>query len=84
MDEFGLGAIHQKLEAAKRERLLDILRRVIANPTNATRVAAEIAAEWDPTFRVRSDGSVEIMRKTEEFFECPNSPFPNASPSPAA
>ena len=49
------------LYAAKRDKLLDILRRLLANPGNAREVADEIALDWFPLVRVNADGSSEFV-----------------------
>ena len=45
----------------KRNKLLDILRRVIANPENLKEVADEIALDWFPMAQVAKDGSVSFV-----------------------
>lgn len=45
----------------KRAKLLDILRRVIANPGNAEEVAREIALDWSPMIRIDSRGRMEVV-----------------------
>lgn len=46
----------------KEDRLLDIIRRVIANSENAKEVAHEIAKDWFPVWRVDPDGKFNIAR----------------------
>ena len=45
----------------KRNKLLDILRRVVANPENLKEVADEIALDWFPMAQVAKDGSVSFV-----------------------
>lgn len=45
----------------KQRKLLDLMRRVIANPENAKEVANEIAIDWTPMIQVNSNGSMEII-----------------------
>lgn len=49
------------IEEQKRAKLLDMIRRVIANPQNAKRVADAIALDWHPTICVGSDGNFTIL-----------------------
>jgi hypothetical protein len=44
----------------KREFVLDMIRRVVANPGNARKVADAIASDWNPTIVVRADGSCDF------------------------
>lgn len=50
-----------KIEELKRAKLLDILRRVIANPQNAETVADEIVQDWFPMIEVAGDGSFKLI-----------------------
>jgi hypothetical protein len=43
---------------AKEKALLDVIRRVVANPQNAVRVAIAIAADWSPMAKVDQHGKV--------------------------
>lgn len=45
----------------KREKLRDILRRVVANPDNLAEAAREIAEDWSPKFHVNPKGKWEII-----------------------
>ena len=45
----------------KRDKLRDIIRRVIANPTNVDEVADEIARDWFPLINVTPQGVMEII-----------------------
>lgn len=49
------------IDQMKREKLLDILRRVIANPGNVNEVVTEIALDWFPRAQIATDGSVSIV-----------------------
>jgi hypothetical protein len=40
----------------KKAAILDAIRRVIANPNNADRVAAAIAKDWQPLIKIDSQG----------------------------
>ncbi len=48
------------LEEIKVQRLLDLIRRVVANPQNAEEVARAIAADWTPLWEVSAAGCVSI------------------------
>jgi hypothetical protein len=48
----------------KREKLLDILRRVIANPGNAAEVADEISRDWFPTWECDPKGNWSVRLGT--------------------
>ena len=50
-------------EAVKAKRLLDIIRRTIANPENAERVAMELAKDWNPTILVSPKGEILVADK---------------------
>jgi hypothetical protein len=54
-------AFLNRVETIKQERLLDILRRLIANPENAPQVAAALAVDWCPVVRVDSQGDIEVI-----------------------
>lgn len=56
-----------RIEKLKRDKLLDILRRCIANPGNVTEVSNEIAKDWFPLMRVSADGSCEIVVGSGKF-----------------
>jgi hypothetical protein len=49
-----------KLDRAKRDKLLDIIRRVIANPENAKEAADEIAQDWFPMIKVDARGAIHF------------------------
>jgi len=49
------------IDQLKRDRLLDILRRVIANPGNVPQVAETIARDWFPMLRVGPNGKFEFV-----------------------
>jgi hypothetical protein len=49
------------VDLMKRRKLLDIIRRVIANPHNAAEAADEIAKDWFPMIHVQRDGAIEIV-----------------------
>ena len=48
-------------EKLKREKLLDIIRRVVANPGNAKEVADEIALDWFPKIQVDPKGVIRVV-----------------------
>jgi hypothetical protein len=48
-------------EQMKRDKLADILRRVVANPGNVPEVAEQIAQDWFPKFKIDKDGRAEIV-----------------------
>lgn len=45
----------------KRDKLRDLIRRVIANPQHINEVTNEIALDWFPTIRVSPKGHLEII-----------------------
>jgi hypothetical protein len=47
-----------RIEQAKRDKLLDILRRLIANPGNAPIVAEVLARDWNPTVVIDGEGAI--------------------------
>ena len=49
------------LDQLKRDTLLDLIRRVIANPGNAVRVADAIARDWSPTIHVDGRGNTSLV-----------------------
>lgn len=49
------------LEQLKRDKLADIVRRVIANPQNLTETVTEISLDWFPMMRAVADGKFEII-----------------------
>jgi hypothetical protein len=48
------------IDQLKLERLLDILRHVIANPENAPKVAEALARDWFPRLRVGPNGKFDF------------------------
>lgn len=52
----------ERMEKFKREKLLDIIRRVTANPGNAEDAANAIALDWFPKFQVKPDGKIDLVR----------------------
>jgi hypothetical protein len=47
----------------KRQKMLDIIRRVVANPINAQDVADELAKDWSPPIAIGTDGSMKLGRE---------------------
>lgn len=45
----------------KREKLLDIIRRVIANPENAKEVAEEVSRDWLPLIHVDEHNEISFI-----------------------
>lgn len=45
----------------KREKLQDIMRRIIANPSNIDEVVDQVAMDWFPMVRVDPKGRIEIV-----------------------
>lgn len=45
----------------KQAKLKDILRRVIANPGNLDEVVTQICLDWNPPYKVSSDGHIEVV-----------------------
>lgn len=54
-----------KLQEQKAAFILDQIRRVIANPGNAEKVAKALARDWHPTIHVNKDGT-STFRLTED------------------
>jgi hypothetical protein len=50
----------EEFEKMKRDRLLDIIRRVLANPGEAKRVAEVLARDWTPMWTVDGKGKISI------------------------
>ncbi len=48
---------HWPTEQEKKTKLLDIIRRAIANPGNLNEVVAEIALDWNPTLQIDTKGN---------------------------
>lgn len=55
------GARLDEANKLKHEKLLDIIRRVIANPQHAKDAVDEIAIDWFPVFRVDQKGNFTII-----------------------
>lgn len=49
-----------EIERIKAERLLGVLRRVVANPQNAEEVAKVLAIDWCPLIKVDEKGHVSF------------------------
>jgi hypothetical protein len=49
-----------QIDQLKQARLLDILRRVIANPENAKSVAETLSRDWFPMLHIDATGKVKI------------------------
>lgn len=45
----------------KRDKLVDLLRRVVANPGHLEEVAEAIAADWMPIQRIDEHGKAEVL-----------------------
>jgi hypothetical protein len=54
----------EKVEKFKKDKLLDIIRRTIANPGNAEHVAEALAKDWHPLFQVGSDKELKLAEFT--------------------
>ena len=44
------------IEQFKRDELLDLIRRCIANPHNAKKVADAVARDWNPAIGILKNG----------------------------
>lgn len=51
----------EEINFLKYDKLVDILRRVVANPNNIKEVAERIALDWNPVVRIESDGKITIV-----------------------
>lgn len=51
----------EQIEKLKQEKLLDIIRQVIANPHKASEAAREIAMDWSPILYVDAKGECSFM-----------------------
>lgn len=54
------GRTRGEIEKLRRDKMLDILRRVIANPGNAPDVANQLVMDWFPVIRINADASIEF------------------------
>jgi hypothetical protein len=45
----------------KRDKLVDLFRRVVANPGRLEEVAEAIAADWMPILRIDEHGKAEVL-----------------------
>lgn len=54
-----------KFRQEKVDFLLDQIRRVIANPGNAQRVAEAISKDWNPTVYISPDGKSSFKLSEE-------------------
>lgn len=55
------GTLIVDINNLKRAKLLDVIRRAIANPQNIQEVVDEIALDWFPSVRADSKGFLEIV-----------------------
>lgn len=51
----------EKLKKVKRDKLVDLLRRVVANPSHLEEVADAVAAGWMPVLRIDGHGKAEVL-----------------------
>jgi hypothetical protein len=58
--------LKEDLNLLKTNKLIDLLRRAIANPGNLKEVAEQVALDWFPKFVVDSKGKVSIRVSTSE------------------
>jgi hypothetical protein len=59
----GIAGLMEATEKLKREALIDLLRRVVANmdkPRNLEQVAEAIARDWSPPMRVDEHGRLAV------------------------
>jgi hypothetical protein len=54
------GDHRSSVDQQKRDKILDILRRVIANPFTAPEVASELSLDWNPMIVVDSKGNIDF------------------------
>lgn len=56
-----MGQVMPDFDKIKRDKLLDLFRRVIANPENLAKVVDAVALNWCPPFKIDRKGNTAVV-----------------------